>query len=294
MALAVVLMLFNISGCEQSVTRTDSRLKVITTIPPLYSFTKNVTEDLAIVKNLLPSGAGPHEYSLSPNDVKRVAEADILIINGAGLETWLGKLIRSVNEFRMTLQNSKERLLIVDTSKGIPIIENDPHIWLSPKNAMAQIINIRDAMEKADPGNSSSYTENAARYLERLEILDNEISEEIKTWESKQFVAFHPAFEYFAEDYGLRQAAVIQLTHEIEPSPRQIAHVIETIKANNIKSILTGPQYSHKIVKSIANDLNLQVYSLDTMETGLPDKQWYEERMRSNLAVLKKALKGSH
>ena len=287
-------MFLNVSGCKQSVPRNDSRLKVITTIPPLYSFTKNITGDLAIVENLLPSGAAPHEYALSPEDVKRVAEADILIINGAGLEAWLGKLIRSVDEFRRALQTGKEKLAVVDTSSGLPIIENDPHIWLSPKNAMIQVKNIRDAMVKADPGNSALYIKNAAEYLRRLEILDKKIRDEIKTWESRQFVAFHPAFEYFARDYGLKQAAVIQLTHEIEPSPRQIAHVIETIKANGIKSIFTGPRYSHKIVKSIANDLDLQVYSLDTLETGLLDKQWYEERMRSNLAMLKKALETSH
>ncbi|HDH05531.1 MAG TPA: zinc ABC transporter substrate-binding protein [Nitrospirae bacterium] len=287
---AVLLLFFSVFACNRPVPRADAKLKVLTTIPPLYSFTKNITGDLANVENLLPSGAGPHERSLSPEDVKKVAEARILIINGVNLEAWLQKLTSSVEEIRESGHTGKEKLIVVDTSIGVGIINNDPHIWLSPKNAIIQVKNIRDALVKADPGNSELYVKNAAEYIRRLEDLDREIKDEIRTWKSKRFVAFHPAFKYFAKDYGLKQAAVIRETHEIGPSPGHIADVIETIKSNGIKAIFTEPQISHKIVKSIADDLDLEVYSLDTLETGSPYKEWYEDKMRSNLAVLKKAL----
>ena len=153
-----------------------------------------------------------------------------------------------------------------------------------------QVKNIRDALITADPDNGKAYSKNTAEYIQRLINLDREIKDEIRTWNMNQFVAFHSAFEYFAKEYGLEQAGVIQETPEIEPSPKHIAQVIETIKSKGIRAIFTEPQFSHKIVTSIAGDLNLKVYSLDTLETGSLSKEWYEDRMRSNVMVLKKAL----
>ncbi len=285
-----IICLISLQACRQPVTQTGGKLKILTTIAPLYSFTKNVAADAAIVDNLIPSGVGPHEYSLSPGDARKVSETRVLIINGVKLEGWLNKLQGPASELRESATNDNEKLIIVDTSVGVEVIGNDPHIWLSPRNAIMQVKNIRDALVKVDPDNSGTYTKNASEYIQRLGNLDKEIKDEIKTWKQNRIVTFHPAFKYFAGDYGLEQAAVIQETPEIEPSPKHIAHVIETIKSKGIRAIFTEPQFSHKIVTSIAGDLNLQVYSLDTLETGPLSKEWYEDSMRSNLKVLKKAL----
>lgn len=288
---AIILVLFlSVAACKGPVAQPSGKLRILTTIAPLYSFTKNIAGDAALVDNLIPSGVGPHEYSLSPGDARKVAETQILIINGVNLEAWLHKLTGSVEDIRQASQDKKEKLVIVNTSIGVDIISNDPHIWLSPKNAVIQVKNIRDALIRADPVNIETYSGNAAEYIRRLEILDREIKAEVTAWKMKEFVAFHPAFEYFARDYGLEQAAVIQETPEIEPSPQHIAQVIETIKSKGIKAIFTEPQFSHKIVSSIAGDLNLQVYSLDTLETGSFSKGWYENTMRANVKVLKKVL----
>jgi ABC-type Zn uptake system ZnuABC Zn-binding protein ZnuA len=189
---------------EKELQAAPQELKILTTIAPLYSFTKNITGDIAIVENLLPSGVGPHEYSLSPEDVKRIAEADVLIKNGVNLEKWLDKAITAVGELD---RPSSKKLVVVDTSKGLEIINNDPHIWLSPRNAVMQVKNIRDALMEADPDNAETYRENAADYIKRLEGLDKEISDRVKTWKRKEFVSFHSAFFYFSRDYGLKQAA---------------------------------------------------------------------------------------
>jgi len=282
--LGIILLIVNLSACQQSANKpnkSERKLKVITTIAPLYSFTKNITGDFADVDNLLPSGVGPHEYSFSPLDVKKIIRADVLIKNGVNLESWMDKLIASAG---------KEKLIIVDTSSGVKIMNNDPHIWLSPKNAIIQVENITNALVKIDPGHSEAYKNNAENYIQQLKTLDKEIREEVNKLKQKEFVAFHSAFLYFAEDYGLKQAAVIQEYPEKEPSPKHIAFVINTIRAAGIKAIFSEPQISPKIVEAIAKDLNLQVYSLDTLETGTPYPEWYEDKIRVNLAVFKKAL----
>lgn len=265
----------------------SDKLRVLTTTAPLYSFTLNIAGDAAHVENLLPSGTGPHDFSLSPLDAKKVTDAHVLVINGVGLESWLDKVIDSAGAGK----SAEEMLIIVDTSNGIGTMNMDPHIWLSPLNAIIQVRNISDALIKADPRNREIYAANAEAYIIRLNNLDREISDEIKTWSKKKFVAFHSAFGYFARDYGLHQAAVIQETPETEPSPRHIASVIKTIRSKGIKSIFTETRASHKIISSLANDLGLKVYSLDTLEKGEPGSEWYEERMRANLAVFKEALK---
>jgi zinc/manganese transport system substrate-binding protein len=288
----MICMVAGLQACEQSDTGTDDRLRVLTTIAPLYSFTKNITGDAARVDNLLPSGAGPHEYSLSPADAGKVAETNLLIINGVNLEDWLHKLTSSAEQLRKSEANESDKLVVVDTSIGVELMDNDPHIWLSPKNAVIQAENIRDALMKADPDNAEIYSGNADEYILRLRELDKKIRDEVRTWKSKEFVAFHSAFTYFSRDYGLEQVAVIQETPEREPSPRHIAEVIEVIKSRDIRAIFTEPQFSHKIVTSLAGDLNLQVYSLDTLETGSLSKEWYVEKIRLNVSVLRKALKG--
>jgi len=282
--LILVLMLFNSYSCKKPISETGS-LQVLTTIPPLYCLTINITGDAAHVENLLPSGVGPHEYSLSPGDAKRVAAAQVVIKNGVNLETWLDKAL-GISGFNA----SDSGKIIVNTSTGIHIIDGDPHIWLSPKNAMIQVENIRNALVGIDPENREIYERNAASYMKELEGLDREIRDEVQQWTSRELVSFHAAFKYLARDYGLVQAAVIQETPEIEPSPKHIAEVIDTIKSRKVKAIFTEPLISHKIVDSLANDLNLKVYSLDTLETGAPDRKWYIDAMRANLGILREAL----
>jgi len=287
-ALILCLTLFSCQQPGDNASRPASeKLRVLTTIAPLYSFTKNIAGDAAVVENLLPAGAGPHEYSLRPGDARKVADADVIIKNGVDLETWLDKLLSSAGEMPSAAGRSS---VVTDTSVGVEIISNDPHIWLSPKNAVIQVKNIRDALMKADPANSSVYERNAFEYIKRLELLDNEIKSGIMTFKSRKFVSFHSAFVYLARDYGLTQAAVIQEMPETEPSAGHIADVIKIIRAEGIKSIFSQPGTSHKITGSLAGDLGLRVYSLDTLETGGLSGQWYEERMRADLEVLRKAL----
>ena len=284
-----VLLALGLSACEQSgpVTgKTDNRLKVVTTIAPLYSFTKNIAGDSVVLENLLPSGVGPHEYSLSPVDARKIADADILIKNGVGLEEWMNKLIGSANEFR----TDSQKLVLVDTSEGVNVIDNDPHIWLSLHNAVLQVTNIKAALVEADPGNADEYEKNAADYIKRLEALDREIMEHVDKWRIKELVTFHSAFSYFAKDYGLKQSAVIEGSPEAQPSPSHIAEIMDIIQRAGTRVIFSEPDASHKIMDSIAGDLGLRTYSLDTLETGDHGQGWYISSMRANLETLNKAL----
>jgi ABC-type Zn uptake system ZnuABC Zn-binding protein ZnuA len=282
--LVCIVFALNLFACEQAAppeTKDESRLNVLTTVAPLYSFTKNISGDSVVLDNLLPSGVGPHEYSLSPEDVKKIADADMLIKNGIGLEAWMDKLVGSVG---------KKGLIVVDTSEGIDVIDNDPHIWLSPRRAALQVRNIEAALIKADPTNRETYMKNAGDYIERLEALDREITESVNRWDIKELVTFHSAFSYFSLDYGLRHSAVLEGSPEARPSPGHVAGLTDRIKGAGIRVIFSEPDASHKVMGSIAEDLGLRLYTLDTLETGELDPGWYESRMRTNLEILNRAL----
>ncbi len=277
-------------SCKRADRGREDRLRILVTVAPVYSFTVNVAGNAAAVDYLLPSGAGPHEYSLSPGDAKKIEDAGVIVINGAGLEPWLAKSVVPLSEARR--DGTSTGSLIIDSSRGIELIDNDPHTWLSPLNAVSQVKNIMDGLVAADPGNAAVYRKNAVSYIARLTELDREIRASASKWGSREFVSYHPAFAYFAREYGLIQAGVIQESHEAMPSPSHIADIMQVIKDHDIRSIFTEPRASARMVNSIAHDLDIKVYSLDTLESGGFSAQWYEDKMIANLSVLNAALRG--
>lgn len=271
------------------------RLKVVTTIRPLYAFTAQVAGQAAEVENLLPPGVGPHDYSFTPTDAVRLHSADVLVVNGLGLETWMKGLLGAAG---------RQGLRTVDTSQGVeplPIPETgehrggevhghegrwDPHIWLDPLRAIRQVENIRDGLSAADPANASTYAENARRYIERLRALHEELKAATAGFKRRELMTFHAAFQYFARRYGLEVVAVIEPAPGREPTPRLLAHLHELALRHKLKVIYTEPQYRPRVAEVMARDLGLETAELDPGVTGPLVPEAYEAFMRSNLKVL--------
>ncbi len=282
-SLLLIILCISLAACHPAADNSvedDGRLRIITTIPPLYSFAKNIVGELAYVENLLPSGAGPHDYAFKPGDIKRLADADVLIKNGLGLESWLGGLMGFAGD----------GLKVIDSSKGVTAINDDPHIWLSPKNAGLQVINITEALIKADPENAAAYRKNSDDYIKKLDLLNDEIDDQVARWSKRDFVSYHSAFLYFTRDYRLRHTGVIKESPEKEPTPADLADIIDKINEAGIKAIFADLGPIPEVVKMLAKDLGLKVYRLDTMEAGELSAEAYEESMRANLLVMQMAL----
>ena len=218
-AVLLLLMLIGIAACtgeaEPSSAATD-RVLVAVSIAPLAGFARQVGGDHVQVITLVPPGASPHTYELTPAQAEQVARANMLVLNGVGLEYWADKLVDSTGN---------PNLIVVDTSKGIEIVEGEaegssgnPHIWLDPQNAIIQVEHIRAALLRVDPAHADDYRANAKRYNAELWALDQEIANEVATWSNRQFISFHPAWVYFARRYGLEQATVIERSPGREPS----------------------------------------------------------------------------
>jgi zinc transport system substrate-binding protein len=300
------------SSQGKSPSANGAAIQVVTTFLPITQFTKAVAGDRAQVTQLLPSNIGPHDYQSKPGDVQILAQADVLVQNGLEIEEFLENLVKNA-------ENSK--LKTIDTSRGIKTIaseavegheekrhtedkkaeaghahgEFNPHIWLDPKRVIQQVENIRDGLVTADPAGKETYTANATAYIEKLKILDRDISTVLKPYSGRTFVAYHDFAPYFAQSYNLKAQFLVDVPEE-NPSPEDVKRIVKTVKDSNLKTLLTEPQVGESSFASLSGDLKIKVGLFEPMETGViegtaPD--YYVTTMRKNLKSLKTAFEGS-
>jgi zinc transport system substrate-binding protein len=287
-------------------------LKVVTSFFPVYCFTTQVVGDLAQVDNLLPLGVGPHEFQFAPHDLRKLAEADLVVINGLQIESWLEAALKQAAAGRprtvVTVSDGLADRLIHDgeDSPGAAGAEEkapataaghlhrggpNPHIWLDPQLAAHAVTNILTALQKADPEHATAYQTNARRYLDRLQKLDDDYRAALTPLKSVAFITYHQAFPYLTRRYGLNLVGVIELVPDVEPSPKYLARLSRLMREQKVKAIFTEPQYSNKLAVQLARDHQIQLGVLDTLETGPLQPSGYEESMRRNLDQLVKFLK---
>jgi ABC-type Zn uptake system ZnuABC Zn-binding protein ZnuA len=227
--LLLVVVTFLLGGCGGTPIPGADRIKVAVSIVPLADLAQQVGGEHVTVTTLVPPAASPHTYEPTPAQVREVADAEVLALIGLGFEFWAEDVIESA---------ANPDLIVVRTSEGIEVIHDEheheeheignPHVWLNPRNAMVQVRHLRDALIEADPAHQTEYEANTETYLAQLEALDEEIAAQVATWSHREFIAFHPSWVYFAQRYGLRQAAVVERTPGREPSPAELAEIIET------------------------------------------------------------------
>jgi zinc transport system substrate-binding protein len=246
-------------------------LTILATFYPLYDFASNVAGNRANVSILVPETVDVHAFEPTPSDIKRVASADVIIYNGAGLEPWMPSLLAAVN--RPTLR-------AVDTSAGIDLLPVaaefqrqgrtiDPHIWLDPTQAKKQVENIAQALMQADPGNAAYYRSNADSYEAKLDALDTQIAGEVKTTKTKVFVTFHEAFAYFAKRYNLTQIP-IQGPFQEEPTPSDIQNVVSIIRQYKLHYVGYEPLENPAIPQAVGGQTNATLILMDPIEGLTP------------------------
>ncbi len=265
---------------------------VVATIFPLADFVRNVAGDRVDVITLLPAGASPHIYEPTPGDMKAVAGAMLLVVNGAGLDFWVEDLRSAVGDGLPVLDTS---VALAEEGLLLSGHEHDhegegaggglnPHYWLDPALAQREVEDIAAALAAADPDHREAYVANAAAYLDELRSLDEEIARETQSFSRREFITFHPAWTYFAGRYGLVEAAVIEEAPGKEPSVEYIMSVVDVARSHDVKAIFAEPQFSTKAAESIADECEAQVLLLDPLGgPGLEGRDSYLGLMRYNV-----------
>jgi len=276
-----------IAACSLACGAAARELKILTSFLPLYCFTANVVGDAGTVEILLPPNVEPHDYQLTVKDRARVDRADLLILNGLGLDSWL----------KASLAGSRKPIptLIVSSAFSNQLIytsgQTNPHIWLDPTLAIDCVSNILNVITSLNPEKATVYAKNAAAYIERLRALDREIEQELGPVRGRGLVTFHDSFPYFARRYGLKIVGVIEPVPEVSPSPRYMSALYKTIRQSRARCIFIEPQFRSSIAQMVSEDLNLPMATLNTLEAGVPNVRSYEVGMRENARTLRQNLR---
>lgn len=307
----------------------DGPKKILATTFPIYQLARHVVQGSSTVALdlMIPANLGcPHDYALTPQDMQKLAAAEVLVINGLGMEEFLGAPVRKANP----------KIVLVDSSKGITGIldypdddghdhekapakhshgkkgdkgkkakhahdEHDhhggpnPHLFASPRMAAKLAVNIAAELSKLDPANAALYTRNAKDYADRLNRLADEFVQLGKSLRNPRVVTQHGVFDYLAADMGLEIVGVVQAHPGQEPSAAEMLKLTKTIKEKQAGALFTEPQYPPKIGQTIAKETGIPVALLDPVANG-PDSvplDYYETVMRRNLEAIKGTLGAS-
>jgi len=262
-------------------------IRVVTSFYPLYVAALNVIEGVegSEVHNLASPHIGClHDYQLTAGDARKLSDADLLIVNGAGMESFLGKI-------RAQYPNLK----IVEACEGMPLLDGNPHVWVSPAGARAQIDNIARALSDADPANAARYAANAAAYNGQLTALEARLKSELAPLAGTPVVAQHDSFPYLARDLGLEVVGVIEEGHGHQPDAAEFARTIDLVRDKKVKFIFAEPQYSDRLAQTLARESGAVVLELDPVAQGPSEparaRGAWLEAMGKNLSVLRGALR---
>lgn len=265
------------------------RLSVVASFSILGDFVRNVGGDRVNVTTLVGPDSDVHVYTPAPADAKRVADAQLVIVNGLGLEGWLPRLA----------QSSGSKATIVTASAGIAPLKlgsaADPHAWQSVPNAKIYVADIANALAAADPNDAELFRTQAKAYLEKLEALDREVREAVAKIpaERRKVISTHNAFGYFTAEYGVQFVAPQGVSTETEPSARDVASIIGQIKAQRIPAVFLENISDDRLIRRIAAETGAKVGGT-LISDGLTGEKGpaptYIDMVRHNIKALTSAL----
>jgi zinc transport system substrate-binding protein len=279
------------------------QIKIVATFFPVYLFTKNITAGIDDIKVdiLLPPQYGcPHDFALAPEDLKKINKADIIVLNGLGLEAFLTEAIatgkpntrvidasESVTPLRSKYSENHGHTALKDS------VEYNPHAFTSPREAALMVDRITSRLAEILPAYRSQLEINGQQYRERLDRLSSAYKDSLQNLANNRIVTVHEVFDYMARDYGLEIAEIIEKEPGQEPSAREMLSLAKDIKEKNVAALFSEPQYSARVVETLGKELNLPFLQLDPVASGPanPPDDYYERVMYNNLNILLKCLR---
>jgi ABC-type Zn uptake system ZnuABC Zn-binding protein ZnuA len=293
-------------ACNQRIVSPSSgdRLNVVATTNIVGDVVSQVGGDLIDMSVMLPVGSDPHSFDPTPQDVAKVADADVVFANGAGLEEFLEKMIETAG--------ASDKVIYVSTGIDFLVTENhndsdsanqdnhggiDPHTWTNPMNVMVWVANIENGLSELDPLNAEVYAANTAIYSSKLQELDTWIREQVTQIpkENREIVTDHSLFGYYVNEYGFEQVATLIPGYSTlaEPSARDIATIEDVIINLNVKAIFVGKSINPTLARRVSEDTGTQLVFIYTGSLSEPngDAAAYIDYMRYNTTTFVEALK---
>ena len=279
-----------------AITEARDPIPVVVTIPVLKDLAEQVGGPHVRVTSLLSGYENEHTYSPKPTDLIAVRKARLLLEIGMGLEVWVSSLVKNAGG---------QSLRVITTSQGVELIRDNadvhegthhegeagnPHIWLDPENVAIMLRHITEALIEVDPSHTTEYQTKQAAYLQRLAQLQKELSARTQRLSDRRFIAHHPAWPYLAKRFSLDIVGTIHSQSGAEPSAFHLQFLIEKMRKENIRVVVSEVQLSQRLPKLLARETRAHVVILTTMPGGLEGTETYLDMLRYNVLQLASAL----
>ncbi|MEN9562531.1 MAG: hypothetical protein RIR73_775 [Chloroflexota bacterium] len=294
-----------LAGCGSAPQSVDNTFNVLASTSFLADIAQNVAGDRLQVQALLPIGADPHAYQAAPTDVAKIAESNVLILNGVEYEHFIESLLENAGGERLIIEATtgltphqmEEHADEAESGDGHDHEAGDPHMWLDPNLVVTYVENIRDGLSKADPKGAEIYAANADAYIVQLKDLDAWISEQVNSIpaENRLLVTNHEALGYFAERYGFEIVDTIlpSFSSEASASAQEIAAAVDAVKNSGAPAIFLGEVENVDLANQIAAETDVKVVNtlyLESLTDGEPAAT-YIDMMKHNVTEIVNGLK---
>ncbi len=298
-----------IGGCQTDGNKSDresasAKLQIVTTVAPITSIVENVAGEYAAITGIIPEGINSHTFEPIPSDSKLLANADLIILNGLDLETPTLKLALAnakpgASIFSLGDKTISQEEYVFDFSfpkeRGHP----NPHLWLDPEFAMRYAALVRDELIRLDPKHKNAYEQNTAQFLDKLRVLDAAVKEAVRTIpeNNRRLLTYHDSWPYFARRYGLQIIGAVQPASFTEPSPREVARLIDQIRREKVPAVFGSEVFPSPVLEQIAKEGDSRYVDKlrDDVLPGNPGdpRHSYIGMMVENITVMFEALGGS-
>ena len=272
-------------------------LKVGITLHPYYSFVANIVGDRAEIIPLIDADANPHGYAPQPNDMIRMTNMDVLIVNGIGHDSWAFEILDAAGV--------KDTLPLIYANDGVSLIPVagdpsgekivNPHTFISTTAAIQQVYTIARKLGELDPDNAKEFRDNARRYALEIRKLRSEFDQQVAGVNLSNFrcATMHSGYDYILQELGLQVTAVIEPRHGVEPTARQLAETIARINAAQVNVLFAEKYFASKLSETIQSETGVKMYSISHISSGPYTAERFVEEMRENLATLARAIRGA-
>lgn len=289
-AAAAVLL----AACAKPQRRSEA-IEVVTTLDVLAHWVRAVGGDRVSVTSLLSGYEDPHNFEPRPADAERIAGAKLLVRVGLGLEDWLDGLVANSGNRALVLLDAADVVDIIgagrDEHAGHGHEAGNPHIWLDPENARSAVLRIATELARIEPEGESLYSARARAYAERLDSATAALQAEVAALSDRRFVGFHDAWPYFNRRFGFDAVASIEPVPGQEPSARRLAELVDRVRRERIKVVVTEPQLASDLPNTLARETGARVVVLNALRADSVEADPYIGLIEQNVRRLAAALK---
>jgi manganese/iron transport system substrate-binding protein len=228
--------------------------RVVTTFTVIQDIAQNVAGEAAIVESITKPGAEIHDYQPTPLDVVRAQAADLVLWNGFNLERWFERFFENVKNVPSAVVS--DGIEPMGIAEGPYTGKPNPHAWMSPKNALLYVENIRKALVRHDPANAATYDKNASAYAAQIRAIDEPLRKRLDTIPADQrwLVSSEGAFSYLTRDYGMKEAYLWPINADEQGTPKQVRRVIDLVRKNKIPVVFSESTISDRAAKQVARE----------------------------------------